>query len=125
MNNKGDLIMKLSELKKEKKFKVSPLYALERKNNLKALIIFSAVSAILVFITVAMFNLMEDALKMMEGMFENSPELKEQIAELIGSQNIATYFVLQAGQMWGLLGIIYAAFLGCKNCAKQICAFGN
>ena len=29
--------MKLSELKKEKKFKVSPLYALERKNNLKAL----------------------------------------------------------------------------------------
>ena len=106
--------MKLNELKKEKKFKVSPLYALERKNNLKALIIFSIIAAILVFITVAMFNLMEDALKMLEGMFENSPELKEQIAELIGSQNIATYFVLQAGQVWGLLGIIYAAFLGCK-----------
>lgn len=106
--------MKLSELKKEKKFKVSPLYALERKNNLKALIIFSVIAAILVFITVAMFNLMEDALKMLEGMFENNPELKNQIAELIGSQNIATYFVLQAGQMWGLLGIIYAAFLGCK-----------
>lgn len=106
--------MKLSELKKEKKFKVSPLYALERKNNLKALIIFSVIAAILVFITVAMFNLMEDTLKMLEGMFENNPELKDQIAELIGSQNIATYFVLQAGQMWGLLGIIYAAFLGCK-----------
>ena len=112
--------MKLSELKKEKKFKVPPLYALERKNNLKALIIFSAVSAILVFVIVAMFNLMEDALKMMEGMFENNPELKEQIAELIGSQNIATYFVLQAGQMWGLLGIIYAAFLGCKLVGENL-----
>lgn len=107
--------MKLSEMKNENKSSknLSPLYVLERKINLKTLIIFTVVSALLLFLVVAMFPLMEDALAQIKEMFKDNPEMQQTIVEIMGAQNIGAYFVMQGGQIWGLVACIYAAVLGC------------
>ena len=50
--NKGGVKMKLNEIKTENK-QLSPLYKLERKSNLKPLIVFSLISAVILFIVVS------------------------------------------------------------------------
>ena len=107
--------MKLSEMKNENKSSknLSPLYVLERKINLKTLIIFTVVSALLLFLVVAMFPLMEDALAQIKEMFKDNPEMQQTIVEMMGADNIGAYFVMQGGQIWGLVACIYAACLGC------------
>lgn len=107
--------MKLSELNqtKEKTIK-SPLYLIERKENFKPLIAFSVVSAILLFIAISLFPLLDDVMLQLQQMFEGNAEMQNMLAAAIGTQDIASYFVAQAGQSWALFGAIYAAYLGCK-----------
>ena len=107
--------MKLSELKQEKTSKIkSPLYVIERKANLKPLIAFSIISAVMLFIAISLFPLLDDVMLQLQQMFEGNPEMQNMLAAAIGTQNITSYFVAQAGQSWALFGGVYAAYLGCK-----------
>ena len=107
--------MKINELNKEQKqTKLSPLYKLERKTNLKPLIIFSAISAIVLFIVVALFPMLDDAMLQLQEMFEGNEEMQKMLSVAIGTQNITTYFVAQAAQSWAFIGGIYGAYLGYK-----------
>lgn len=107
--------MKLSELQQQKTSKTkSPLFKLERKLNLKLLLIFSAISAVLLFVSVALFPVLDDVLLKLQQMFADNAEFAKTISDIIGSQNIASYFVSQAGQTWALIGAVYASYLGYK-----------
>lgn len=105
--------MKLNEMKQEKK-KLSPLYLLERKSNLKPLILFSVVSAILLFIVISLFPFLDDAMLQLQEMFAGNEEMQNMLSMAIGTQNITTYFVAQSAQSWAFLGVIYAMYLGYK-----------
>lgn len=103
--------MKLNELKKQpKQSKLSPLYLLEHKTNLKPLIVFTVITAVLVFLTVSMFTLIEPLMQDLGGLFTDDPAIQE---ALLG-QTIGSYFVSEVGQLWALMGTIYASFLGYK-----------
>ncbi len=104
--------MKASELKQTKS--LSPLYKLERKLNLKSLIIFTIVGAVVTLLTTLMFLLVDDVLKVMQEMFENNPEMQEALGDALTNANLASYFVANAGSSWGLIGTLYAGYLGCK-----------
>lgn len=107
--------MKLSELNEQKEKSVkSPLYRIERKDNLKALIGFSIVSAIVLFITISLFPLLDDVMAQIQKMFEGNPEMQNMMAAAIGTQSITSYFVAQTAQSWAFVGGIYAAYLGYK-----------
>lgn len=105
--------MKLSEVKSTNSKKLSPLFKLERNLNYKALIIFSLVAGILLFINIALFPMMDSVLKGMAKYFEGNPELQE-VVESLGNMSIGTYFSAQASQAWVFIGAIYAGFLGCR-----------
>ena len=86
--------MKINELKKEEKqTKLSPLYKLERRTNLKPLIVFSVISAIVLFIVIALFPMLDDAMLQLQEMFEGNEEMQKMLSVAIGTQNITTYFV--------------------------------
>ncbi len=106
--------MKINELKTETKSKLSPLYKLERKTNLKPLIIFSLLSAVVLFIVIALFPFLDDAMLQLQEIFEGNEEMQNMLSVAIGTQNITTYFVAQAAQSWALVGAIYGAYLGYK-----------
>ena len=105
--------MKLNEIKTENK-QLSPLYKLERKSNLKPLIVFSLISAVILFIVVSLFPFLDDAMLQLQEMFAGNEEMQDMLAMAIGTQNITTYFVAQSAQSWALLGVVYAMFLGYK-----------
>ena len=74
--------MKINELNKEQKqTKLSPLYKLERKTNLKPLIIFSAISAIVLFIVIALFHLNKRHTKIYRTIYIRKPDLVTPNAE--------------------------------------------
>ncbi len=104
--------MKLSDIKQSKK--INPLYCLERKNNLKQLIVFSIVAAVLTLITTLMFLLVDDMLKMLQEMFKDNQELYDQLGSAMSAATLPGYFVANAGSIWGLIGVVYAAYLGNK-----------
>ena len=104
--------MKASELKITKK--LSPLYKLERKLNLKTLIIFTIIGAVLTFATTLMFLLVDDIINSMQSIIGDNEEFKNLIDQLLQYNNFASYFITNVGSTWGLIGIIYAGFLGCK-----------
>lgn len=104
--------MKASELKITKK--LSPLYKLERKLNLKTLIIFTIIGAVLTFATTLMFLLVDDMINSMQSIIGDNEEFKNLIDQLLQYNNFASYFITNVGSTWGLIGIIYAGFLGCK-----------
>lgn len=107
--------MKLSELKQEKTSKIkSPLYVLERKANFKPLIVFTIISAIVLFVTISLYPLLDDVMLQIQQMFEGNPEMQNMMAAAIGAQTITSYFVAQTAQSWAFVGGVYAAYLGYK-----------
>lgn len=106
--------MKLSEVKNKTKIKMSPLFTLERKQNLKTLIAFTVISALMLFLVVAMFPFLDDAMAQMQEMFKDNKEILNILTVAMGTQNITTYFVAQVAQSWALVGAVYGAYLGYK-----------
>ena len=104
--------MKAEELKQEKK--LSPLFKIERRLNLKLLIISAIVGALLTFLTTLMFLLVENMWDALQQSFGNNEEFKAMFEEALSGNNFASYFVTNAGSTWGLVGIIYASYLGSK-----------
>ena len=105
--------MKLSDIRHEKTTKLSPLFRLERKLNYKALIVFSLIASVLLFINIALFPYMDNILNGLLKYFDGDQSIKE-ILEVLGNMSIGTYFSGQAAQVWAFIGGLYAAGLGCK-----------
>lgn len=97
--------MKLNELKKQQTKNTTPfgaLFKLERKLNLKSLLLFTAICAWLIVITFAIYPIMKEQ-------FSQLPNIP---AELLGLQDVNSYFTMQIGQNWILLALIIGSYLG-------------
>ncbi len=103
--------MKLNELKATKRTrKPQPLYAMERRQNLVPLLGFALVAAFLAVVTLAVYPQMET---MLPGMISSLPqEMQEMFLSLMGGESFANFYVMQMGQTWGMVAIIYASYLG-------------
>jgi len=94
--------MKLKELNSKKIKKNTPcktLFKLERRLNYKSLIIFTAISVFFIALTLALYPIMKE-------------RLSEAPSGMLGLQSIGSFFVMQVGQNWIMLGLILGSFLG-------------
>ena len=74
-----------------------PLFKLQTKNNTKLFILFSAIASIMLFITIALFPVIQ----------ELSNEMPEVLKEMMYMGSIEQYFNLEALEMWILLISIF------------------
>ena len=85
------------------------LYKLERKSMLKTLLIFAIITALLSFVTIALYPVLQDVLAEL-----STKDLGVDLDKLIEMGSITEYFTANMFQMWGLFGIIYACVLAVK-----------
>lgn len=97
---------------KQNKAISAPLFKLERKNNLSALVIFGIITILLLVVIIALFpTLKESMAKMLETM---DPAMQDIFGKLAGINSVTEYFTMQGAQIWGLLSVIYASYLSYK-----------
>lgn len=104
--------MKLNELKKSK-IKITnnnPLFGVERKNNFMPLLVFALITAGLAILVLAVYPLIDTMLEELASAFP--PEMQASIIEVVGGGSFEDYFAMQMGQNWGLVSVIYGAYLG-------------
>lgn len=85
------------------------LFKLERKSMLKFLLIFATITALLSFVTMALYPVLQEILAEL-----STKDLGVDLEQFIQMGSITDYFTSNMFQMWGLLSIIYASVLAVK-----------
>lgn len=85
----------------EGKFINKPLFGLQRKSNSKLFIAFSVIMALLMFVVIALYPMIQDI----------TEQMPEALREMIYMGSIEQYFNLEALEVWIMLVSIYVAVM--------------